>query len=886
MHILRPSLLKSELRIFYLDDGTLGGLLSDVLRDIEMIKKEAGIVGLELNPQKSEVIGSIAAAIDTKTAMLKCLSAASSELAHLILPASMQQTQLSYVDEALVAWSQGCQKQPPTDVTAHHQKIRDSLRLSSIADTLFKNTSDHLDRVRLLAATCKESGAWLNALPISSLGLRMDDTTVRISMSLRLGLPLCRSHTCQHCGAEVSQSATHGLSCKRSAGRHYRHSAVNNIIHRALVASHVPSRLEPLGLYRSDGKRPDGYINSSLEMWPASCVGCHLPRYFCTILFHNCGTTTMESHHKCRLTDLCGCKLQRGVKAKGKPPQPEPTYQCSAYTDSLFVAFDISVSTDQEEIHPQLFCTLCHKAMLRVQVAIKSRVLRSGFVSLYDSSAPAAIPSPVFSPPSELKQPSELIIQLLGDIMVHCTYCGTDIVARAYNMHYCAFDSYEDNTATSSRQPAHAESPTVIFETELKFLDRKEKERLLKSAGITKGMTPEQGLALNADLGLPWNRLRMLRRWLKEAGVSLGAEKKQRVLSNHLVGDNLEVELTAFSFTVSGGGEEIRGAPHAFTPSLTQKVHQLLEENEQVGKLFWYDGMIPDSEIWLKFGALDRFKEEIADINGMSWRGYTMRPFICGDYEFLSGIYGLSGASGLHSWTPHNPGDFPEIAFIFEDACHRLDLQLAHLQQDGLYSTTVLDMHSKTLQELVKTREDLELAEQERDTVQQILTHSSMMYANSDEELESLKEFCRQSNENVQTLVLRLNGLMESLEKGFNDHPFVKGISTTLDAIGCPSSKVLRWDFRCLYDSCAMSQWSIVQLGNAIKDFFNTFDAMFKGARRTIKMHILEHHMLDWIRSHQVGCGLMGEQGAESIHSQFNSLAATYKTIPDPNRQA
>ncbi|KAL5490898.1 hypothetical protein EMCRGX_G016095 [Ephydatia muelleri] len=81
-----------------------------------------------------------------------------------------------------------------------------------------------------------------------------------------------------------------------------------------------------------------------------------------------------------------------------------------------------------------------------------------------------------------------------------------------------------------------------------------------------------------------------------------------------------------------------------------------------------------------------------------------------------------------------------------------------------------------------------------------------------------------------------------------------------------------------LYDSSATSQWSIVQLGNAIKDFFNTFDATFKGAR-TITMHILEHHMLDWIRSHQVGCGLMGEQGAEL---GFNSLAATYKTIPDP----
>ena len=84
----------------------------------------------------------------------------------------------------------------------------------------------------------------------------------------------------------------------------------------------------------------------------------------------------MESHHKCQLAELCrvcGCKLHRGVKAKGKPPKAEPTYLCSAYADSLLVAFDISVSTDQEEIHPQFFCTLCHKAMLRVQVAIKCK---------------------------------------------------------------------------------------------------------------------------------------------------------------------------------------------------------------------------------------------------------------------------------------------------------------------------------------------------------------------------------------------------------------------------------------------------------------------------------------------------------------------------------
>ena len=36
---------------------------------------------------------------------------------------------------------------------------------------------------------------------------------------------------------------------------------------------------------------------------------------------------------------------------------------------------------------------------------------------------------------AKLKQPPELIIRLLGDIMAHCTSCETDVVARAYNTH-------------------------------------------------------------------------------------------------------------------------------------------------------------------------------------------------------------------------------------------------------------------------------------------------------------------------------------------------------------------------------------------------------------------------------------------------------------------
>ena len=41
-------------------------------------------------------------------------------------------------------------------------------------------------------------------------------------------------------------------------GPSYRHTIITTIVQRALSAGNIPSRLEPSGLYRADGKRPDG----------------------------------------------------------------------------------------------------------------------------------------------------------------------------------------------------------------------------------------------------------------------------------------------------------------------------------------------------------------------------------------------------------------------------------------------------------------------------------------------------------------------------------------------------------------------------------------------------------------------------------------------------
>jgi hypothetical protein len=75
----------------------------------------------------------------------------------------------------------------------------------------------------------------------------------------------------------VDTNGLHPLSCKKGSGRFARHSAVNDLIKRALVSCGVPSVLEPPGLSRTDGKRPDGltlipWKNGRSALWDFTCA--------------------------------------------------------------------------------------------------------------------------------------------------------------------------------------------------------------------------------------------------------------------------------------------------------------------------------------------------------------------------------------------------------------------------------------------------------------------------------------------------------------------------------------------------------------------------------------------------------------------------------------
>src|SRR3989442_6360950 len=142
-------------------------------------------------------------------------------------------------------------------------------------------------------------------------------------MGLRLGTAVVRAHRCV-CGAEVDQLGHHGLSCRRSAGRHRRHALANEVILRSIRSVNTHAELEPRRLLRLDGKRPDG---ATLDPW-------HSGHYL--VWDFTCPDTLAPSH-------LYRSSLAAGATAeRAEAPQKTKKYQPEASADYNF--FPLSTS--------------------------------------------------------------------------------------------------------------------------------------------------------------------------------------------------------------------------------------------------------------------------------------------------------------------------------------------------------------------------------------------------------------------------------------------------------------------------------------------------------------------------------------------------------------
>ena len=75
-----------------------------------------------------------------------------------------------------------------------------------------------------------------------------------------------------------------------------------------------------------------------------------------------------------------------------------------------------------------------------------------------------------------------------------------------------------------------------------------------------------------------------------------------------------------------------------------------------------------------------------------------------------------------------------------------------------------------------------------------------------------------------------------------------------------------------------MSYMQVLSTESDIDEFLVYYRSFSPNASITPKLHMVEDymHVVDFIKNWNVGLGMLGEQGAESIHTVFIQLDHTY----------
>ncbi|KAL5473856.1 hypothetical protein EMCRGX_G028418 [Ephydatia muelleri] len=464
--------------------------------------------------------------------------------------------------------------------------------------------------------------------------------------------------------------------------------------------------------------------------------------------------------------------------------------------------------------------------------------------------------------------------------------CSRTVKTRCSEMH-------------TARSVISGGEPSALLESEVLTLNDEEKKSLLEKAGITNvSISPAEVLAIKTGLTIPWNRLRILRR-------------------------NLKGEMALFSFPSTSGGEELRVAALVYIPDVVLKVVDLLEENQRTGRLTWHDGVIPASEIWLKLGgdkgggsfkmnfqivnvaapnsvhntcvfccfevddtvtnlhiALDRYKDQVAHLQGMQWR--------------------------LHITL----GIFTKLYGLLEDECHALDLELALLSSEEAHSS--FDTYSQELQMLCSLQSELNQAEEAYAVLQQMTTYVSLVIGENDSVTADFFVQCEEKKKYLGKLALddALQSIGVHRQQYFGGAFVGNHVHQALKECNiqklcrslCETAKnklphrstqaehrteILVKAFsmfaRChnIYDHNFIDETQAHALEEAVGEFMTFFRESFPQATVPIEMHLLEDHAVPWAKSFHVGFGLLGEQGAESIHAKFTRLSLSYTAITD-----
>ena len=229
---------------------------------------------------------------------------------------------------------------------------------------------------------------------------------------------------------------------------------------------------------------------------------------------------------------------------------------------------------------------------------------------------------------------------------------------------------------------------------ELRRTDKHKKTLILASAcRIPVKLSKTQLLALRIKLGLSGAKHKLMRTFLRSAGVALPTSSEEKREQQAAVSGEVLVEKKTLFYRDENDGNALKDAeiPVASVDNIPTFVFNLLEKNAQTDRLTWHEGAIPEEEVWVKIGAdhgggifkvtmqianvtnpnskhntsilimapckdthenikrlLLPYKNQFQKLNDMQWRDKRVRVFVFGDYDFLLKVYGLSGPAGKH----------------------------------------------------------------------------------------------------------------------------------------------------------------------------------------------------------------------------------------------
>nr|XP_054764922.1 uncharacterized protein LOC129271647 [Lytechinus pictus] len=198
-------------------------------------------------------------------------------------------------------------------------------------------------------------------------------------------------------------------------------------------------------------------------------------------------------------------------------------------------------------------------------------------------------------------------------------------------------------------------------------------------------------LDLKAMTAMSWTKMRKLKQWLLNRGITTGGEKATRKILDGIIDGMLQGNMLPLqSFNEIEKAYEFVERPVVTVHSITSTVIHLLEQYYELDELIQLD-TLPKDEVWVKLGGDkggDTFKmmiqianvrspnclrntqvvalfpgqdsaynlevtmkemaAEVEVLQSTTWREKKVRLFFFGDYEFLCKAYGISGASGRH----------------------------------------------------------------------------------------------------------------------------------------------------------------------------------------------------------------------------------------------